>query len=148
MHTGTTHEARPSRFRTAKDNGPVQAVGGTVAPKGSDAAKALILADYSEKPNSPGTIPMICDRALPGHALGAAVTTTCMGRLRVWVQSGEQGDSSDETELNPQGNLDAHHFPGWQHSPTHFTPIVPQNHQIAQNLGTISKVTSMTLKCI
>ena len=90
--------------------------------KGSDAAKALISTDCAKKPNSLATIPVICDTALPGYVLRAAVTAACMGRLRVWVQSGGQGDSSDDTDLNPQGSLGPHHFPGWQHNPTHFTP--------------------------
>ena len=35
---------------------------------------------------------------------------------------GGQGDSFDDTDLNPQGSVGPHHFPGCQHSPTHFTP--------------------------
>ena len=101
MHTRSTREACSSRFHAAKGKGPGEAVSAAVAPKGSDACKALLSAAYTKKPNSAGTIHVISDRALPGHAPGAAVTTACMWRLRVWVQSGGQLDSSDETELNP-----------------------------------------------
>ena len=111
--SGPVHEACASSVRLAKEGGPDQGLART--NRGVSAHCAI-------RATSAGTIPSTSETAFPAQTPQAAVTTAYMGRLRLWVQSGAQGHSSNDSDLNPQGIAGSHHFPGCHHSPTHSTP--------------------------
>ena len=111
--SGPVHEACASSVRLAKEAGPNLGLART---------NQGVSAHYAIKATSAGAIPSTSEITLPAQAPQAVVKTACMGRLRLWVQSGAQGHSSDDSDLNPQGIVGSHHFPGCHHSLIHSTP--------------------------